>query len=94
MAKLMRFPSIPLTMTPREILNELKWRDDRDLAKAKVWYEHRGAESGHVVISGAEITELERGYFTTIQARIPIYKIFRIEYEGEIIFERHPEENP
>lgn len=90
----MRFPSIPSTMTPREILNELKWREDRDLAKAKVWYEHRGAESHHVVISGAEITELERGYFTTVQARIPFYKIFRIEYEGEIIFERHPEGNP
>ena len=90
----MALPLIQLTMTPKEILDELKWRDDRDLAKAKIWYEHRGGEKDHVIIGGDEITHLERGYFTTIQARIPFYKIFRIEYEGEVIFERHPEENP
>lgn len=80
-------------MTPREVLNELKWREDKDIAKAKVWYEHRGGETGYVIIGGEEIVDLEKGYFTTIQARIPFYKIFRIEYEGEIIFERSQDEN-
>lgn len=81
-------------MTPKEILDELKWRDDRDMSKARIWYEHRGGERDYVIICGDEITETERGYFVTDQARVPLYKIFRIEYEGEVIFERHPEENP
>jgi len=80
-------------MTPREVLNELKWREDKDIAKAKVWYEHRGGEKGYVIIGGEDIVELEKGYFTTTQARIPFYKIFRIEYEGEIIFERSKDES-
>lgn len=83
-----------MEMTPKKVLNELKWRKDKDLAKAKIWYEHRGAEQGFVIVSGKEIVELERAYFSTLQARIPLYKIFRIEYEGKVIFERDPEENP
>ena len=47
-----------------------------------------------MIVSGKEITELERAYFNTLQARIPLYKIFRIEYEGEVIFERDPDGNP
>jgi len=90
----MVLPSIPLMMTPREILNELKWRDDKDITKAKIWYEHRGGERGYLVIGGGEITELEKGYFNTAQARIPFYKIFRIEYDGEVVFERRPRSNP
>ncbi|MFQ6127744.1 MAG: DUF504 domain-containing protein [Thermoplasmata archaeon] len=81
-------------MTPREVLNELKWREDKDLAKARIWYEHRGGKREYVIISGEEITELEKGYFTTVQAKIPFYKIFRIEYEGEIVFERPQQGNP
>lgn len=80
-------------MTPREVLNELKWREGKDIAKAKVWYEHRGGKQGYAIIGGEDIIDLEKGYFTTIQARIPFYKIFRIEYEGEIIFERSQDEN-
>jgi uncharacterized protein (UPF0248 family) len=85
---------IPPAMTPKEILDELKWREDRDLTKARIWYEHRGGERDFIIIRGDEIIEMDRGYFTTIQSRIPIYKIFRIEYEGEVVFERRPEENP
>lgn len=81
-------------MTPREVLNELKWREDKDLAKAKIWYEHRGGKEDFVTISGKEITRLGKGYFTTLQARIPFYKIFRIEYEGKAILERSSQGNP
>jgi uncharacterized protein (UPF0248 family) len=90
----MGFHSISEAMTPKEILDELKWRDDRDPAKARIWYDHRGGEKDHVIIHGDEVVQLERGYFNTLQARIPLYKIFRIEYDGEVLFERHPEENP
>ncbi|TET89337.1 MAG: DUF504 domain-containing protein [Methanomassiliicoccales archaeon] len=75
-------------MTPREILNELKWREDRDLTKAEIWYYSRGTERGHVVITGGELTELGKSFFETASATIPYYKIFRIVYGNEVIFDR------
>ncbi len=75
-------------MTPREILNELKWREDRDISKAEIWYSSRGTNEGFVIITGDELTELGKSFFSTAQATIPFYKIFRIIYEGEVIFDR------
>ncbi|MCK4444864.1 MAG: DUF504 domain-containing protein [Thermoplasmata archaeon] len=75
-------------MTPREILNELKWREDRDISQAEIWYHSRGTKEGFVIISGDELTDLGKSFFSTAQATIPFYKIFRIVYEGEVIFDR------
>jgi uncharacterized protein (UPF0248 family) len=75
-------------MTPREILNELKWREDRDISRAEVWYRTRGTKKGFVIITGDELTELGKSFFSTPQATIPFYKIFRITYDGEVIFDR------
>ncbi len=75
-------------MTPREILNELKWREDRDISRAEVWYKSRDTKEGFVIITGDELTELGKSFFSTAQATIPFYKIFRIIYEGEVIFDR------
>jgi uncharacterized protein (UPF0248 family) len=75
-------------MTPREILNELKWREDRDISKAEVWYKSRDTKEGFVIVTGDELTELGKSFFSTAQATIPFYKIFRIIYEGEVIFDR------
>ena len=75
-------------MTPREILNELKWREDKDVSKAEIWYTSGGTEDGFVIITGDELTELGKSFFSTAQATIPFYKIFRIIYDGEVIFDR------
>lgn len=75
-------------MTPREILNELKWREDRDISKAEVWYKSRDTKERFSIITGDELTELGKSFFSTAQATIPFYKIFRIIYEGEVIFDR------
>jgi uncharacterized protein (UPF0248 family) len=75
-------------VTPREILNELKWREDRDISKAEIWYSSRGTEEGYVIITGGELTELGKSFFSTASATIPYYKIFRIVYEDEVIFDR------
>lgn len=75
-------------MTPREILNELKWREDRDISKAEIWYTSRGTDQGFVVITGDELTDLGKSFFETASATIPYYKIFRIIYENEVIFDR------
>jgi len=40
------------------------------------------------VVRGSEIVDLERRYFTTGRVRLPYYKIERIEWNGEILFER------
>lgn len=73
---------------PRDILNELKWRDDRDLLKAEIWYVHRGAPNDTRIISGNEILGLERSFMIIEDASIPYHRIFKIIYEGNVIFER------
>lgn len=77
---------------PKDILNELRWRDDRDLAKAEIWYVHRGAPSDTKIISGGDIMDLEHSYMvlsdTPLKTRIPYHRIFKIFYEGKLIFER------
>ncbi len=78
-----------IVRTAREVLNELKWREGRDLAKASVWVRGRTANDVKA-IGGDEITELGRRYFSTATATIPYYKVVRIEYGGEVLFERPP----
>lgn len=75
-------------MTPREILNELKWREDKDISKAEIWYRSRDTNEGFTISAGDELTELGKSFFSTAQATIPFYKIFRIIYDGEVIFDR------
>jgi uncharacterized protein (UPF0248 family) len=76
------------SMTPREILNELKWREDKDISKAEIWYSSRDTKEGFSIITGEELTELGKSFFSTTQATIPFYKIFRITYDGEVVFDR------
>jgi uncharacterized protein (UPF0248 family) len=71
----------------RDVLNELKWRDGRELARAVVWV--RGRKTDDVkTIGGNEIKELGRRYFSTATATIPYFKVVRIEYAGEVLFVR------
>lgn len=71
----------------RDVLNELKWREGYDLAKARLWVRGRTMEDVKT-IGGDEVTDLDRRYFSTASATIPYYKIVRIEYEGRVLFER------
>jgi uncharacterized protein (UPF0248 family) len=73
---------------PRDILNELKWREDRDLVKAEIWYVHRGAQNDTKIITGADIMELDRPYMVLRDAEIPYHRIFKIVYNGEVIFRK------
>jgi len=74
--------------TAREVLNELRWRDPSGLADAVILYRDRTRPEGFRTIRGSEIVELERRYFTTAGARLPYYKIERIEEAGRIRFQR------
>lgn len=77
---------------PRDILNELKWRADRELSKAEIWYVHRGVPNDTKIISGDEIIELERSFMVLEEASIPFHRIFKIVYDGQVIFERKRKE--
>lgn len=74
--------------TAREILNELRWREPSRLADAILWYRDRARPEGYRVIRGSEVVDLERRYFATGSARLPYYKIGRIEWNGRVLFER------
>lgn len=73
---------------PREILNELKWRDDRDLGLAEVFYVHRGAPEDYRILKGSEIIDLGRSFIEVEDAHIPYHRIFQIVYQGDVIFSR------
>ena len=45
--------------TVRSILNELRWREDRDFAKVEVEYVHRGAPGDITSVKGGDIISLE-----------------------------------
>jgi len=74
--------------TPRDILNELKWRYKTSLDEAKIYYVHRGAPGDYRIMSGSEIEDLNRSFIKTKEAQIPYHRVFKIEYEEEIIFVR------
>ena len=71
----------------RDVLNELKWRAGRDFAKAVIHVRGRAVEDVKP-IRGEEVTELGRRYLSTATATIPYYKVVRIVYDGETVFER------
>ena len=73
---------------PRDILNELKWRQNLDLEKTEIWYIHRGAKNDTKVINGNNIINLEKSFFQTKTSMIPYHRIFKIVYADEVIFNR------
>ncbi len=77
-----------MRQTAREVLNEFRWRADRDFARVRIEYADRRQPEGFVVIRGPDVVAVERRYFMTATSRLPFYKILRIRYGGELVFER------
>ncbi len=75
-------------MNAKQVLDEMKWRKDRDLANAVIHYVHRGAPDDTKTISGKEILETDASFFTTSESSVPYHRIFRIEYLDTVIFVR------
>lgn len=73
---------------PRDVLNELKWKEDSNLNLAEIWYIHRGAPDDTKVISGKNVVKLEKSFMQTNTAMIPYHRIFKIIYNGKTIFKR------
>lgn len=74
--------------SPRDILNELKWKETSDLTKAEIWYIHRGAPNDTKIISGNDVIALEKSFMQTTTAMIPYHRIFKIVYDNMSIFSR------
>ncbi len=77
--------------TPRDVLNELKWRHEKSLEEAEIYYVHRGAPGDFRTMMGSEVEDLGRSFIKCEESHIPYHRVFKIEYEGEVIFEREPE---
>jgi uncharacterized protein (UPF0248 family) len=76
---------------PREVLNRLKWDEGESIDDAKIWYVHRGAPGDVLSVMGSEIKVLGRGFFETSDASIPYHRVTRIEYRGEVVFDKETE---
>lgn len=76
---------------PREVLNELKWRDG-SLAGVEVAYVHRGAPGDVNVVRAEDITDLGRSFFTVTEKRgpssIPYHRVLVVARRGAPIWER------
>ena len=73
---------------PRDVLNRLRWSEGEDLGEAVITYVHRGAPGDVMTVSGSEIRSLDRYFFETDEASIPYHRILRIEYRGDVVFEK------
>ena len=52
-----------------------------------ITYVHRGAPGDEVTILGAQITELERSFFCTVESKIPYHRIRRILLDGKTLYD-------
>ena len=73
---------------PRDILNEYKWKNNKNLDEVEIWYVHRGANNDTKIITGKEIQKLEKSFMKTRTSMIPYHRIFKIIYKAKIIFKR------
>lgn len=75
---------------PREILNELKWKEGEDLRDAVIHYVHRGAPGDSKAVSGSDIISIGKFCFELDTGScIPYHRVHRIEYRGRVIFNRY-----
>ena len=75
-------------MNPRLVLNKMKWKNNLKIEDAEIWYIHRGAPKDTRIISGREIVKLHKSFMETNSAMIPYHRIFKIIYNGNIVFNR------
>jgi uncharacterized protein (UPF0248 family) len=78
---------------PRDILNELKWREEYDLKKTLICYIHRGAQNNTKTINGEDIVKIEKSFIQIKTAMIPFHRILKITYNDKILFERQKIKN-
>ncbi len=75
---------------PRDLFNEIKWRFD--LNRCKIYYIHRGAPGNVKILEGSKIKKIDRSFLVLEgveeETYIPYHRIFRIEFNNHILFDR------
>lgn len=82
------FSTVPKAEFPRDVLNRLRWSEDKSLEKAEIIILHRGGPNDRKTISGSEIMSLGRMFFETVNATIPYHRVREIWYSGKLIFKK------
>ena len=72
----------------RAVLNRIKWSGD--LSAVEVWFVHRGAPNDVKMINGIDIGKVGASFLELEGSMIPHHRIFRIVYQGVVVFDRPP----
>ena len=81
---------VSLMVTPRDVLNRLKWKEGEDMGEAEIFYVHRGAPEDSKSVPGSDIVALEGFCFELNTGTcIPYHRVYKISYRGKTVFERY-----
>lgn len=72
----------------RDILNEYRWRKDRDFSLIEIHYIDRLRPEGYALLKGEDIVDMGSKFIFTKRGMIPYHRIIRILYNGKVIYER------
>lgn len=76
-------------VSPKDVLNRLKWKEGESLADATIYYVSRGSPGDTASVNGNEIRRIEAfGFELESGAFIPYHRVNKIDYRGKAIFER------
>ncbi len=77
---------------PKSVLLEVKWKG-HDLAKCAIYYKNRGSPNDTAIVMGKDIKNIDSMFLILEgipeEKYIPYHRIFKIEYDGDVIFEHY-----
>ncbi len=74
---------------PRDIFNELKWKEGLEISECTIQYIHRGAPGDTKTVSGDDIVGIGHMFFTLFpDTMIPYHRILQIKYKGRKIYQK------
>lgn len=72
---------------PRDIFNELKWKEGVGINECSVEYIHRGVPGNTKTFSGEDIVDIGHSFFTLFpDTMIPYHRILKIKYKEKTIY--------
>lgn len=76
-------------VSPRDVLNRLKWKAGESLSDAIIYYVSRGSPGDSATVSGDEIKEIGAfGLELESGSVIPYHRVYRIDYRDATIFDQ------
>lgn len=76
-------------ISPKDVLNRLKWKEGESLSDATIYYVSRGSPGDSAAVKGIEIKSIESfGFELESGSYIPYHRVYRIDYHGRTIFDR------